>query len=371
MSGILTPPPASATPELIEMDEPREQVNTRPAPKLPAYNSVTSLGIQKQLNRAEINKGVDIRPPATAILTINSADRYNPITARYNNPANGAPYTLTSPADFTINVPQNIMNGSFTRVAVTNLIYNLTWLPFTPATAYFYINWQPGGTGAVTQYLISTQTSFTNPVGTGTVVASNIQTAVRAATGSTTFTFTQTNYTFLGASGNTDKFYFSRWTSSSGPTIITAFELLGLNPQQILATSQQGILTYQVYRSQYVDIICESITANQMVRDGSTNGNQKTLLARVYIAGENVLSGTGGQFTTQPVVFVKSPPNPKQISWPANQPIGGTLRIQVLDDRGNVLTNGGNFTNATYGYLETWSDACQADWSMTLQFTEQ
>jgi hypothetical protein len=360
---------------LIKMDEPEEQVNTRPAPKLLPVDNFLALNIQNQLNRAETNKAVDIRPPATAVLTINSADRYNPITARYNNPANGSPYTLTSPADFTINVPGNIMNGSFTRVAVTNLIYFLTWGAWTPATSYFYINWQPGGVGAVTQYLINTQTSFSQTAQTFSTIATNIQTAVRTATGSTTFTFTNTPstvYYFTSSSGNTDKYYFSRWTSPSGPTAITAFELLGLNPQQILATSQQGIITYQNYRTTFVDIICESITANQMVRDGSTGSNPRTLLARVYVAAENLLAGVGGGYTGgQPICFVKSPPIPKQIALPANQPIGGTLRIQCLDDRGNVLTNGGNFTNATYGYLEPWSDACQADWSMTLQFTEQ
>jgi len=359
-------------PDVIPMEPPEEVVNTRPAPILTRLNETLALSVQKQLNRAEINRAVDIRPPATAILTINSADRYNPTNARYNNPLVSPTIPLTSPADFTINVPQNIMNGSFTRIAVTNIQLFWTWYPFTPTTSYFYINWQPGGTGAVTQYLINTQTSFSLLTGTFATIATNIQAAVRAATGSTTFTCSSPGSYFLTASsGNTDKFYFSRWPSPTSPTAITAFDLLAFNPQQILATSQQGISTYQQYRTTYVDIICESITANQMVRDGSTNSNQKTLLTRVYVSNENTLLGQGGQYAVAPLVLVKSLPNPKQIAWPANQPIGGTLRIQLLDDRGNVMTNGGNFTNATYGYLEPWSDACQADWSMTLQFTEQ
>jgi hypothetical protein len=338
---------------------------------VPAKEEVVAKEVQKQLNRAEIGRAVDIRQPSVAILTINSADRYQPSNARNNNPSVSPAITLTSPADFTINVPQNIMNGSFTRIAVTNLVFTTTWFPFTPTTAYLYINWQPGGTGAVTQYLINTQSNFSIPIGSSTAIATQIQSAVRTATGSTTFTFTFSGqYIFNAASGNTDKFYFSRWTSPLGPTVQTAFELLALNPQQILATQQAGNYWTQQYRSNFYDIVCESITANQMVRDGSTGSNPRTLLTRIYIYAENTLFATGAQYQTQPYTFVKSPPIPKQISWPANQPIGGTLRIQVLDDRGNVLSNGGNYTNATYGYLENYSDACMADWSMTLQLSE-
>ena len=353
------------------MEAPEAEVNTRPAPILTRLNETLALSVQKQLNRAEIGRAVDIRPPATAILTINSADRYKPSNARYNNPSVSPAITLTSPADFTINVPQNIMNGSFTRIAVTNLIMPWTWGAFTPTTSYLYINWQPGGTGAVTQYLINTQTSFITPNGTNLQLAINIQAAVRSATGSTTFTAVSSSaFYFTFASNNTDKFYFSRWISPSGSTVLTAFDLMGFNPQQILATAQNNIYYYSIFRTQFVDIVCETITGNQNLRDSSTGSNSKTLLTRVYLYAENISQAVSNGINVQPYLFVKSPPIPKQISWPANQPIGGTLRIQLLDDRGNVLSNGGNYTNAN-GYLEVYSDACMADWSMTLQFTEQ
>jgi len=124
------------SPPLLEVTPLPDVVNTRSAPVVPAVDEVVAKEVQKQLNRAEINRAVDIRVPATALLTINSADRYQPnsLVNRYNNPANGNPYTLTSPADFTITIPQNLMNGYFTRIAVQQISMGYAWATVSNST---------------------------------------------------------------------------------------------------------------------------------------------------------------------------------------------------------------------------------------------
>ena len=360
---------------LIKMDEPEEQVNTRPAPKLPPLDNYLALNIQKQLNRAEINKAVDIRPPATAILTINSADRYPSLNERYNNPANGNPYVLTSPSDFTLNLGASLMNGNFTRIAVQSLYIDWTYPVICPATNGLYIYFQPGGTGAVTRYLVqltpNTTSFYDCPSAPST--ATGLQSAIRTATGSSTFTVNQNatySNTYAFNSGNTDKFYFARWVSTTTPNTPTLFEFLGLSSQQVLATQQQGTNTLTtIYRFPYVDFVCETITANQSLRDASTGlGGSKTLLCRLYMAGDNVngIKSSG----LAPLFIQRNYTVPKQIVWTANQPIGGSLRFQLLDPQGNVLTNGAN-TNDLGGNLSPFSDANMGDWTLTLQVSEQ
>jgi hypothetical protein len=364
-----------SAPDIIPMEAPEEMVNTRPAPILTRLNETLALSVQKQLNRAEINRAVDIRPPATAILTINSADRYKSFAARYNNPGNSNANQLTSPADFVLNIGQNLMNGNFTRLAVTQVQINYTWPNVCPATNGIYLNWQPGGTGAVTQYLISfsPNTTYTyGPVNINSVQSTTLQAIIRAATGSSTFTVTygsaQVNLLSF-ASGNTDKFYFSRWTSTTGPNAYTLMEFFGFSAVQVLATTQLGGMKATPARTQFVDVVCEPITSNQLLRDASTTPNSKTLLTRIYTQAENQISQNitngSGIYSLQKTYTL-----PKQIAWPANQPIAGNLRFQLLDDQGYVLTCGAS-NNDAFGNLGPFNDVNMGDWSLTLQVSEQ
>ena len=362
------------SPPLLEVTPLPDQVNTRSAPVVPAKEEVVAKEVQKQLNRAEIGRAVDIRPPTTAILTINSADRYSSFAARYNNPGNGNANQLTSPADFVLNIGQNLMNGNFTRLAVTQVQINYTWPNVCPATNGIYLNWQPGGTGAVTQYLISfnPNTTYTyGPVNINGVQSTTLQAIIRAATGSSTFTIgygtAQVNLLSF-ASGNTDKFYFSRWTSPTGPNAFTLMEFFGFSAVQVLATSQLGGIKATASRTQFVDVVCEPITSNQLLRDASTTPNSKTLLTRIYTQAENqigqLITNGGGIYSLQKTYTL-----PKQIAWPANQPIAGNLRFQLLDDQGYVLTCGAS-NNDTAGNLGPFNDVNMGDWSLTLQVSE-
>ena len=266
------------------------------------------------------------------------------------------------------------MNGNFTRIAVQSLIIDWTWPVICPATNGLYIYFQPSGTGAITQYLVQLTPNTANIYGSVAAVgmATVLQAAIRTATGSSTFTVNHgTVYANIYSfnSGNTDKFYFARWVSTTTPNTPTLFEFLGLSSQQVLATIQQGTLTFNtLYRYPYVDFVCEPITANQSLRDASTGlGGSKTLLCRLYMAVDNSnIVKSGG---LSPAFIQRNYTVPKQIAWPANQPIGGSLRFQLLDPQGNVLTCGAN-TNDLGGNLSPFSDANMGDWTLTLQVSE-
>ena len=353
--------------ETLPMDKPIEQVNTRPAPILTQLNQTLALGIQKQLNRAEINRAVDVRPPATALLSINSADRYNPYFGEYTNPLVTGP--ATSPADFTINIGQNLMNGNFTRIAVQQVQIMFTFPIICQRTNGFYINWQPGGTGAVTQYLVQLPVSTYGQFALSTN-ATALQTAIRAATGSSTFTVTIVHSSYLQfASANTDAFYFSRWTSTFNPASITLYEIFGFPISQQLATVQYGSSNLQYTVTPYIDIVCEQITGNQLLRDASTTTLAgRTLLQRMYIIPTALQQGNGNFLGTTNVSTLY--PVPKQISWPANQPISGVLHFQLLDAQGQVLSCGAQTLDAS-GNLLPFNDINMGDWSMVLQVSEQ
>lgn len=381
MSGILTPPPASATPDLIKMDEPVEQVNTRPAPKLPAYSLVTSLGIQNQLNRAEIGKAVDIRVPSVALLMINSADRYKNGLIPYINPsttpasAYGSTSTpgLISPYDFTIPASASVMNGAFTRIALTQFQMLYTVPFFNQKSDGLYITYKPASTGVATTYLINLYPTINYGYISFTSMLTALQLTIRTATGNAAFLITPVLAVSQGykAVSNVagDLFYFSRYVNPAYPNSKTLADYIGVAPYQSFASTQYGTANNTTYGTNYIDVVCEPITGNQLLRDSSTSAAGRTVLARIELQSENV---SAAQPTANAqLVLNKTFPVPKWISWPANQPIS-QLRFQILDDTGTVLTCGPNYliadgANNILGYN---IDINQGDWNCVLQVSE-
>lgn len=358
---------------LLPLDRPVEQVNTRPAPILTKLNETLALNIQKQLNRGERGKAVDIRPHSSALLTINSADRYKPYNNRWNTPDLSG-VLLSSPYDFTIPLPGNIMSGFFTRIALTSLQLPFTVPMICGKTNGIYIWWQPGGSGAVTRYLVQISLNTFGGYKDLTALLAALQPRVRTLTGSTTFTWAVNGTNgALASSGNSDKFYFARWDNPDVPGAATYFELLNIQATQILSTSQ---FSYpELIPTQYIDIVCDQLTISQNLKDASTGGSGKTLLKRIYLFGDNTSTQLPALATTPfvaPTIIQKSYAVPKYINWNSEQNIGA-LRIQVLDDRGIVLTCGpsnGPFSVAVNEAGHMWLDENMSDWSMEIMLSE-
>ncbi len=354
------------------MDKPIEMINTRPAPVSTQLNETLALGVQKQLNRAERGRAVDIRPQSSALLTINSADRYKPYNNRFNTPDLSG-VLLTSPYDFVIPLQQNIMSGFFTRIALTSLQLPFTVPTICGKTNGIYIWWQPGGAGAVTRYLVQVSLNTFGGYNSVANILTALQPRIRTLTGSTTFTCAPNGTNgALYNSNNTDKFYFTRWDNPAVPGAATFFDLLNIQDTQILSVTQ---FSYPVpILTQYLDIVCDQLTQAQNLKDASTGGSGKTLLKRIYLFGDNTttLFTAATTFFSGPVVIQKSYAVPKYISWNSEQNIGA-LRIQVLDDRGVVLTCGpsnGPFSVAVNEAGHMWLDENMSDWSMEIMLSE-
>ena len=111
------------------------------------------------------------RPTSTAILAIDSEDRYKNYPDARAFAAVGA--TNRSPYDFTINKSESIMNGFFTRVALTEVCFPWVIPNVNPKTNKIIVGYNVGA-GALAYNL-------TLPVGfyTPAALASAIQAIVR------------------------------------------------------------------------------------------------------------------------------------------------------------------------------------------------
>jgi len=373
----------SKAPVLIPMDEPEEQVNTRPAPKLVSpLDQFRSLDVQRQLNRAEIGKAVDIRYPSVALLMVNSLDRYKNGLIPYTNPSTtpASAYNststpgLTSPYDFTIPASASVMNGAFTRIALTQFQMLYTVPFFNQKSDGLYITYKPASTGVATTYLVFLYPTVNYGYISNTSMLTALQVAIRAATGNAAFTmaiFANTQGYKAASNVAGDFFYFSKYVNPSYPNSKTLADYIGVAPYQSYASIQYGATNSTTFGTNYIDIVCEPITGNQLLRDSSTSVAGRTVLARIELQSENVTSLQ--TVANSQIQLNKTFAVPKWISWPANQPIS-QLRFQILDDTGTVLTCGPNYLvtydtgNNVLGYN---LDINQGDWNCVLQVSEQ
>jgi len=319
---------------------------------------------------------VTIRPASTALLTIDSEDRFNNYTEkRRTNYAdyNGSPY------NFTITKDESLMNGFFTRMAVTEVVFPTNGIPnINTQTNDIRVYWFPTGGPEEDQ-------TVTIPVGfyTPHALASTIQSVV-AGTDPSLSSFTMTyglnsqgipSPQFHYITNNATKVAFEAlpYNSQAYPypdTTRQLFDLLGMGPQNqptaglpTVTGGYTGTTTCQGTR--YVDIVCSQLCYNQPLKDASSQSIVRDSLCRLYLipnAYENTISPNDPNYAppgTVPTTIYRNFTLPKQIAWSPNQPMG-QLTFEIYDDNGSILEPVTQ-TNGTSSNIE---------WSMTLQVTE-
>ena len=333
-------------------------------------------------------KGVDTaitqRPTSTALLAIDSEDRYKDWTEYYA----ATPTNFKSPYDFVIEKKESLMNGFFTRLGVTEV--NFPWVVpnvnrRTNKIRFLYNT--TAGLGPFTEVLITLRSGFRTP----SQLASELQTIIRAIPEPLLATFTVTYGVFtLGgaiqsavpifefASNNPPVvFRWERMIPNStdypfGPESKQLVDLLGLDkPEPLTPTTGFGNFAYggatfcQAIR--YIDIVCSQLVNNQALKDTMSQTVARDTLCRLYIADPSTPSNVPPNSSTfcpigcAPFQLYRDFSTPKQINWLPNQPIGGSLRFQVFDDNGDLLSEA----------LGDQSTAInKVDWSMTLLVTE-
>lgn len=328
-------------------------------------------------------KGVDSaitqRPTATALLAIDSEDRYKN-WLQYSEATLSSGYK--SPYDFTIEKNESLMNGFFTRIGITEV--NFPWIVpnINKRTQQIIFAYSAGGPIVVNT--ISFRSGFRTPA----QLASDLQTAIRAIDVVNLAGFTVTYGIFTNGTASTlsqvpifefksnnplVNFTFSRMPYNSslypyGPENKQLFDLLALDEDATVVGSDYihgGSTFCQAIR--YIDIVCSQLVNNQALKDTMSQTVARDSLCRLYIESPSNPSNVPCNSATfcppgcAPFQLYKDFNTPKQINWLPNQPIAGSLRFQVFDDNGILLSEAIGDSNIILN---------KVDWSMTLLVSE-
>jgi hypothetical protein len=315
------------------------------------------------------------RPTSTAILAIDSEDRYKSYIDERIVSVDPAAFNKT-PYDFTIQKGEPLLNGALTRIGVNEITFPWTIPNINAKTRRIRVSWVnagvPGGPSTVVL-----DEGFYTPAD----IAATLQAKIRLLNvGLAAFTMTYgVNFTGIPTPSfqyNTNNaavtisFDALPYNSAIYPYSSNAkqlYDILGFNDSNtLLAQFGGGVSTYcQAIR--YVDIVCSQLTANQAVKDSMSQPISRDILARLYVGAapgvQSTVKCSAAEFCPpgcMPTTLHLDYSQAKQIAWLPNTPIGGFLRFQVYDDTGDLLTN--SFTN--------FASADGSNWSITMLATE-
>jgi hypothetical protein len=315
-----------------------------------------------------LRDAVTERSSAYAILAIDSEDRFR----NYDQNAEATSSTYNgSPYDFQITKNESMMNGFFTRLAVTEVCFPWMIGNITPVTSIMAGTFK-NGAGPVTDFSIdiSDNIGFLRP----SQIASVIETAVQAVDPSLAgFTMT---YGVVPGTGTATYPYFAYDTNSPGVligfnplstsvafpypnTTGQLFNILGFDFQNsTLAESAVSRVTY-CQSNRYIDIVCSQLTYNQALKDTMSQPVARDTLCRLYVGdgpytATSTLSPDDPDFCPPgcaPFTIYRQFTNPKYIRWMPNQPVQGNLLFQIYDDNGTLLSE----TDSAEGIGQNWS----------------
>ena len=330
-----------------------------------------------------IHDAITERSPAYAILGIDSEDRFKDYDdAAASRPAqyNGSPY------NFQITKNESIMNGFFTRLAVTEVNFPWTIGNLLPNNNEITVEYSVAGV-AQPAFSVVLPTGFLRP----SQIAAFLQLAIRTEDPVNLGAFTMTYgvspqpgvpaplgpsvaaypYFVYDTSAATVEIGFFQLPPNSAAwpypsTVKQLFDLLGFDSQNNdLAQKGNGLSTY-CQSIRYIDIICNQLTYNQALKDTMSQPIARDTLCRLYL-GDGPYTGTSTMSPDDPdfcppgcapFTIYRQFTNPKFIRWLPNQPVQGNLQFQVFDDNGALLSNVDELEGAG------------TNWSMTLLVSE-
>ena len=283
-------------------------------------------------------KSVTIRQPSTANLMIDSNDKNSALSL--------------TPFEFTINKPNSILNGFFTRIGVTEAVLDWCIPNISADNGNNTISVDISGVGGNT-YNNTLTLTLTDSFYTVKQAIDEIIILLNAQSGTTGATFSFS----LGNSISTNSIDCSGAVFEFNDTVLAEQLDLpidnGLDIEQFIGTCPD-IRNYR-----YIDFVSSQLTYNQSLKDSSTNTNVRDVLLRWYFA-EDVQEEVDAY--GYPILMGYRAFNrrrlynpPKQIRWDSQQPIG-QLSFIVYDEQGEPL-------GSPAGYLDT-------SWLMTLQVSE-
>jgi hypothetical protein len=272
------------------------------------------------------------RQPASAHLLIDSLDRY----------PNGSPttnYFGLSSSDWTLQLPQYVLNGFFTRLAVTQIQFQ--WNLPTIITGY-------NDQFIITQNAIPSIGTIPQGWYSPTTLASAITAALAAAStppaAAVTAAYNPLSETFVLTSatairippttidgGGTTNARASRFGLTSG------LQYTGIPASGGATTLSGGVPTMLATR--FIDLRSIYLAKNQRVKDVTTLPQNivSDIIARIYATAPNTTTTASASSPFQmPWIMNISYPVPKYIRWNAEEPVSN-FSLQLLDDNGQPL----------------------------------
>jgi len=309
-----------------------------------------------KINNAEVGSAVSIRPSATALFTLNSADRFGGIEEKRS-----ANLSLSSPYDFTIRKQESLLNGFFTRMGVSEVAFPFTLPNVAGSTAKLGVVYNTGA-GNVTA--IFTGFGFYTPP----EIAAALQIFIRGLDASLAAALVtyggagSPNFTFQSASATTLDFQPIAQSSAFNypANQVQMYDMLGLNALVPAGTSVTGASTF-FQKYQYLDIVSTLMTGNQNLKDSTSSPIDRNILCRLYVDYENSYNVPANDplfapAGTTPFTIYRKYPVPKYVQWDVKQPIG-QLNFQVYTQDGVLVENSPLFGST--------------DWKMSVLVSEQ
>jgi hypothetical protein len=334
--------------------------------------------VQAKMDELRENPGTPFRPPAVAVLTIDSRDRVQ------IDPATGYRIDTTTPYQILINKQQSVMNGFFTRIGLTevNMQYNSPNVidegPQKNNTLLFEQGAALGASTVVASRRITVPGKFYTP----NELADTIQDLLNAGAG--TFGGTAWGVVYLEDSNS-----FSLTSDDVNIPFRIRPENIGFNddlcnlmglsyPSPLFTKDLIGSYASMQY-TPYFDIVSDNLTKKQNVRDNGTSFlTGQNLLARVYLTveGTNILRERSPALEPQlsetnilgcrPFTLYRQYQTPKQIYWDAQEFIN-VIDLRLIDYKGRTLYSKPQFTQGT-SEVQFCGEAAQ--FQLTLQVTE-
>jgi hypothetical protein len=315
-----------------------------------------------------------IRMPSTALLTIDSEDRYKDYPSGRAIP--------TSPYNFAISKSESLMPGFMTRIGISEVVFPWTIPNINNKTNSINLTVFTGAGSSTVKLVLPN--GFYPPFAIASQLQDLVQGRLTALGLADTFVLEygvtlmpQFTYTLTTAVGTTLTFSAIPYNTPAYPyppgskqlfDVLGFFGVGGSTPENTTFTGQFTLC--QAIR--YVDIVCNQLTNSQAQKDQTSQPVVRDMLCRIYL-GDLGQSGSYGSLVSEegftppgctPGVIYRNFATPKQIQWIPNQNIPGFLQFQVYDDAGQLLdTSLATTDQVNDGYLFS-------DWSMTMQVSE-
>jgi hypothetical protein len=274
--------------------------------------------------------GVPARPPASAHLLVSSTDRYATQYDRLQLP--------TTSANWRLNKQGYLLNGYFTRLAVTQIQFQWN-LPTIAEDVNDILTFEYDGNA----FSAILSAGFYS----GALLAAELQTEMNTAAGlpanTITVIYSPDNWFVMDAgAGHTLQI------DSFDPTVVGALAniqnrllvTLGFTTEwETAAQTLTGGIAPLLW-TRWVDICSTTLTKFQRVKDATTLPQNITsdVIARVYAVPPNVSQNAAqpGQLFSYPWVMTIDYNTPKHIKWSPDEAISN-FDIQVRDEFGTLI----------------------------------